>query len=270
MKTLIWSVAWGDYRYMLQSLVKSMNSVGIEHDILVYCDEALSGCKNKQMIKDIQMDSTQYWKFEYLTRVAEMDYDLFVFIDSDHYFVRKPRLDFSEIIGEDPWHSFLESPINDITTRRSDWWGLPNAQMVELWRAFGVNQNIVYNTNGGFWICKKNFAQQARDTVNHFREFQKKAGLNFPEEVGIAVLSHMFSKDYSARFHKNYMDIWASEWTGVYSDVIPKGAPWKFVEYMTNKESVVDPAIVHAMRSKNALVAMGKDEMIKNIRREYS
>jgi hypothetical protein len=39
---------------------------------------------------------------------------------------------------------------------------------------------------------------------------------------------------------------------------------------MTNKESVVDPAIVHAMRSKNALVAMGKDEMIKNIRREYS
>lgn len=270
MKTLIWSVAWGDYRYMLQSLVKSMNKVGIEHDILVYCDQPLSGCKNKQMITDIQLDQTQYWKFEYLKRVAEMDYDLFVFIDSDHYFVRKPTLDFHQIIGDDQWHSFLESPLNDTVTKRGDWWGLPNAKMVTLWKTFGVNQKIMYNTNGGFWICKKNFAQHARDTVMQFRDFQKKAGLNFPEEVAIAVLSHMFSQDYAARFHKNYMDIWASEWTGALKDILPTGKPWKFVEYMTHTESVVDPAIVHAMRSKNALIEMGKYEMSKNVRKEYS
>lgn len=216
------------------------------------------------------MDQTQYWKFDYLSKVAELDYDIFVFIDSDHYFVRKPNLDFSKIIGDDPWHSFLESPINDVSTKRKDWWGAQNQQMTTLWKAFGVNQKIIYNTNGGFWICKKNFAQHAKETVTHFREFQKKAGFNFPEEVAIAVLSHMFSLDYTARFHKNYMDIWASEWTGVFKDAIPNGKPWKFVEYMTNTESVVDPAIVHAMRSKNALVGMGKYEMSKNIILGYS
>jgi hypothetical protein len=270
LKTLIWSVAWGDYRYMLQSLVKSMKDVGIEHDVLVYCDEALSGCKNKQMIDSIALDQTQYWKFEYLNKVAEMDYDLFVFIDSDHFFVRKPSLDFHQIIGQDQWHSFLESPINDTSTRRQDWWGLSNPKMVTLWRAFGVNQKTLYNTNGGFWICRKNFAQQARETVTNFREFQRKAGFNFPEEVAIAVLSHMFSADYSARLHKNYMDIWASEWTGALKDIIPNGKPWKFVEYMTNTESVVDPAIVHAMRSKKALVELGKYEMNRNTQRKYS
>lgn len=247
-----------------------MKDVGIEHDVLVYCDEALSGCKNKQMIDSIALDQTQYWKFEYLNKVAEMDYDLFVFIDSDHFFVRKPSLDFHQIIGQDQWHSFLESPINDASTRRQDWWGLSNPKMVTLWRAFGVNQKTLYNTNGGFWICRKNFAQQARETVTNFREFQRKAGFNFPEEVAIAVLSHMFSADYSARLHKNYMDIWASEWTGALKDIIPNGKPWKFVEYMTNTESVVDPAIVHAMRSKKALVELGKYEMNRNTQRKYS
>ena len=57
MKTLIWSVAWGEYRYMLQSLVHSMNKVGIEHDILAYCDEPIHGCKNKELIKDITLEA---------------------------------------------------------------------------------------------------------------------------------------------------------------------------------------------------------------------
>jgi hypothetical protein len=246
-----------------------MRNCGIEHDIVVYCDEPLHGCKTRAMIKEIQMDQTQYWKFEYLVKVAEMDYDLLVFIDSDHYFVRKPILDFSEIIGNDVWHSFLESPLNDTTTLRSDWWSVKNENMVNLWRQFGVSQKVVYNTNGGFWICKKEFAKHAKYVVNNFRQYQAKLGLNLPEEVPIGVLSHMFSLDYEKRMHKNYMDIWASEWTGALKDNIPEGMPWKFVEYMTHKESVVDPAIVHAMRSKNALVKMGKEIMKKNPDRRY-
>ena len=43
MRTLIWSVAWGDYRYMLQNLMNSIRSVGIEHDILTFSDQHLSG-----------------------------------------------------------------------------------------------------------------------------------------------------------------------------------------------------------------------------------
>jgi hypothetical protein len=258
MKTLIWSVAWGDYRYMMQSLMGSIRESGVEHDLLTFSDEPLDGVMSLEMDTRITMDFKQYWKFQYLSRLAELDYDLFVFIDSDHFFVRKPPKEFYEVIGSDPWHSFLESPINDPSTRRGDWWSVQNPEMVNLYRGFGVNQRTVYSTNGGFWMCRREFIPQAAAVGLAFRDYQKNLGLDLPEEVGIAVMSHMFSKEYTDRFHKNYMDFWASEWTGALQDRVPDGEPWQFQEYMTGTRSVVNPAIVHAMRSKKALVERGK------------
>lgn len=258
MKTLIWSVAWGDYRYMLQSLVKSIRDVGIEHDILTFTDQPLAGVKSCEIDGKIELDFKQYWKFHYLKKIKRLDYDLFVFIDSDHFFVRKPSKDFSDIVGCDPWHSFLESPINAESTRRGDWWGVPNLSMVELYRGFGVNQREIYSTNGGFWMCRKNFMDHAADTGLLFRDYQRVQGLDLPEEVAISVLSHLFSLDYRDRFHYNYMDIWASEWTGVLKDRLPDGSSWNFQEYMAMDNKSVNPAIVHAMRSKNALVEKGR------------
>lgn len=259
MKTLIWSVAWGEYRYMMQSLMDSVRSVGIEHDILTFSDEPLSGVASCEIDKSIEMDFKQYWKFHYLRRVSELDYDLFVFIDSDHYFVRRPPVDFSALVGSDPWHSFLESPINSPATKRPDWWGVQNHSMVEVYRNFGVTQDTVYSTNGGFWMCKREFAKHASNVGLLFRDYQRGLGLDLPEEVAIAVMSHLFSLDYSRRLHQNYMDFWASEWTGVLKDAIPDGSPWEFQEYMTGARSRVNPALVHAMRSKSALVAKGKE-----------
>ena len=259
MKTLIWSVAWGDYRYMLQSLMDSISSVGIKHDMLTFSDEPLSGVISCETDKSIEMDFKQYWKFHYLRKLSELDYDLFVFIDSDHYFVRKPSKDFSEIIGSDPWHSFLESPINSSDTKRGDWWGVPNESMVKIYRNFGVVQDIVYNTNGGFWMCKKNFLKHASSTGLLFRDYQRNLKLDLPEEVAIAVMSHMFSKDYSSRMHSQYTDLWASEWTGALKDKLPDGSEWVFQEYMTHARSTLNPAIVHAMRSKSALTENGKN-----------
>ena len=266
MKTLIWSVAWGDYRYMMQSLMNSIRDVGIEHDLLTFSDEPLTNVISCELDKTIEMDFKQYWKFNYLKKIKELNYDLFVFIDSDHFFVRKPEKDFKDIIGQDSWHSFLESPINSSRTKRQDWWGLANAEMVKLYRDFGVSQNIVYSTNGGFWMCKKEFAQHAAHVGFLFRDFQKSKGLNLPEEVAIAVLSHMFSLNYEDRFHSQYTDIWASEWTGALKDILPNGSPWIFQEYMTNERISVNPAIVHAMRSKQALANVGKQIFSSNER----
>jgi hypothetical protein len=258
LKTLIWSVAWGDYRYMTQNLMDSIRKSGVDHDILTFSDEPLHGVISCEKDPSIQMDFKQYWKFKYLTKIAQLDYDLFVFIDSDHHFVRKPSKDFSEIIGDDPWHSFLESPINSPQTKRGDWWGVPNPAMTRLYRDFGISQDTVYSTNGGFWMCRKSFASHASNVAFLFNDFQRSKSLDLPEEVAVAVLSHMFSLDYSKRFHSSYLDIWASEWTGVLSDQVPVGEPWAFQEYMTHEKSIVNPAIVHAMRSKKALVDSGK------------
>lgn len=258
MKTLIWSVAWGDYRYMLQSLVKSIRNVGIQDDILVFTDEPIQLCKREPLIKNIELDFKQYWKFHYLRSIKSLDYDLFVFIDSDHFFVRKPSITFSDVIGSDPWHSFLESPINSSETKRGDWWGVPNNTMIKIYQNFGVNQNTVYNSNGGFWMCRKSFIDHACDTGLLFRDYQRPFNFDLPEEVGIAIMSHLFSKDYSNRFHSKYLDYWASEWTGSLKDALPNGEPWIFQEYMTHNRTSVNPAVVHAMRSKKALIDYGK------------
>jgi hypothetical protein len=264
MKTLIWSVAWNEYRFMLQSLVSSIREAGLEHDILTFSDEPIHGTISCEIDKKIDLDFKQYWKFEYLLKVCELDYDLFVFIDSDHYFVRKPSKEFCDIIGSDPWHSFLESPLNSSQTKRPDWWGVPNGRMVKLYKDFGIIQKTAYSTNGGFWMCKKGFARHAAATAARFKNFQRINGMDLPEEVFVAILSHMFSTEYQDRFHSNYEDIWASEWTGALSDKIPDGSPWEFQEYMTNAKKVVNPAIVHAMRSKNALVSKGKQVLEHN------
>jgi hypothetical protein len=244
---------------MLQALSTSIRQVGIEYDILTFSDEPLSDVISCPLDPNIGLDTVQYlWKFHYLSKLRALDYDLFVFIDSDHYFVRKPPCDFSELLHGDQWHAFLESPLNASTTRRKDWWKVPNAEMVALWRDFGVKQKIVYNTNAGFFICKKEFIDHVCKVARLFDQHQKARGLNLTEETTVAVLCHLFSLDYTKRFHEFYMDYWASEWTGVLKDTIPNGEPWEFEEYMTFKKSMANPAIVHAMRSKDALVNAGK------------
>ena len=258
MKTLIWSVAWGNYRYMTQALMDSIRACGLEHDLLTFSDEPLDGVMSCKMNDRIEMDFRQYWKFKYLPILAELDYDLFVFIDSDHYFIRKPPKTFAQIIGDDPWHSFLESPINSPTTRRQDWWGVKNDDMVDVYRGFGAHQRTIYSTNGGFWMCRKDFLSRASSVGLAFGNYQKTLGLDLPEEVGIAVMSHMFSVDYSKRMHSSYEDVWASEWTGSIKNRIPDGSQWQFEEYMTHNRKMVNPAIVHAMRSKDALTEVGK------------
>ena len=269
-KTLIWSVAWGDYRYMLQALMNSIKDVGVECDLLTFSDAPIANVISCRLDPSIRLDTKQYlWKFHYLNKLKDLNYDAFVFIDSDHIFVRKPPLSFSELLGEDSWHTFLESPLNSPKTKRGDWWNVPNSKMVALWRSFGVKQQIVYNTNAGFFICKKEFIEHICKVADLFYQHQKAHGLYLTEEVTVAVLGHLFSRDYATHFHNRYINYWASEWTGSLSNQMPDGNPWPFEEYMTQEKSMVNPAIVHAMRSKQALMAKGR-EIVENLSRQPS
>lgn len=255
---IYWSVAWGTHTNMLQALVKSMRANGIKERFIAYTDKILENVENRPLDASIPKDQPQFWKFEYLARhMANEKVDALVFIDADHFFVRAPTHEPLEILGPDPWHSFLESPINSSATRRGDWWSCPNEKLVSLYRRFGVVQKEIRNTNGGFWICRPEFADHARMVAKDFNNFASREGYSFPEEVSISVLSHMFSKDYSLRFGEKWESYWASEWTGQFSDRVPDGTPWRHQSYMTGMQALVNPAIVHAMRSKNALAALG-------------
>ncbi|MCE7505977.1 hypothetical protein LZG75_06955 [Polynucleobacter sp. IMCC30063] len=243
---------------MLQSLVASVKGVGLNYDFLTFSDEPIARAISCPLDSEINLDFHQKWKFHYLYKLRELDYDNFIFIDSDHYFVRKPTIALPDLLAGDSWHTFLESPINSPSTKRPDWWSMPNSMMVDLWRSFGVKQKILYNTNGGFFICKKNMIEQILATSILFDEHQNAYGLSLPEEVTDAVLTHLFSLDYCKHLHSRHIDHWASEWTNALGGNLPDGSNWEFEEYMTRERSIVNPAIVHAMRSKVALIDKGR------------
>lgn len=256
---IIWSVAWGDYAYMLQALVTSLRRTGFDGKIVVFCDRPIQDAEYRPIDPQIDLDQLQFWKFEYLCKhmAVEPGLDL-VFIDSDHYVVRNVSDDLPKLIADGPWHSFLEGPINTAATRRTDWWGCPNSEFIKLCRDFGVMQKEIRNSNGGFWAIRSEFAETSRRVAKEFHEFARKRGYVFPEEVSIAVMSHMFSEDHTNRFAEKWSHLWGSEWTGTLQDRLPDGNPWKLVNYMSGETSLVNPAIVHAMRSKSALVSFGK------------
>jgi hypothetical protein len=258
-KFCYWTISWGDYDYIAQSMINSARNVGIDDHFYAFTEKPIKNCFNISLNKNIQLDQLQFFKFEYLEKeILKLDYDYFVFIDADHYFVRKPDISPLDIIKDDPWHSFLESPINLPSTKRKDWWGVPNMVLEKFFRKNGVMSREIRNSNGGFWIVKKEFISQARILAYEFHNKFKKYNITVPEEVSIAYLSHLMSPIIEDRFLENYTNYWASDWTDNFKDIVPFNREWDYVSYMTLENMRVKPAIVHAMRSKNALIKMSK------------
>jgi hypothetical protein len=125
-------------------------------------------------------------------------------------------------------------------------------------RNAGVKSQEIRNTNGGFWICEKNFINQACFLAYEFHNFLKKYNIIVPEEVSIAYISHLMSPKLKDRFIENYTNYWASDWTEIFKDQIPVDKSWEYTSYMTYEKILVNPAIVHAMRSKEALIRLSK------------
>lgn len=259
MKICYWSIAWGQYSYILQSLLKSFQDVGMVEDFHIFSDKELKYAKNHELIPTIQLDQLQFFKFHYLKEIAKLDYDIFVFIDADHFFVRKPDLNIEQILNDDPWHSFLESPVNSVKTRREDWWSIRNQDLVKYFRKLGVNSEEIRNTNGGFWICRKDFINKAFDLAFECHNYLKLQNHIVPEEVSIGYISHASSKNIENRFAEKYFNYWASDWTNNFFNIIPKNNTWEWVSYMTMEKFLINPAIVHGMRSKSALIEYGKN-----------
>lgn len=263
-KICYWSISWGDYDYMVQSLVNSFKDVGMKEDFVTFTEKPIKNCINYRLNKNIENDQLQFFKFEYLKQIKEMDYDIFVFIDADHFFVRKPEIEVEDILAGSPWHSFLESPINMPSTQRKDWWSIPNNILVNLMRRSGVMSKEIRNTNGGFWICHKNFANQASHLAYKFHNYLKSFNIIVPEEVSIGYLSHLMSPVLKDRFLENFTNYWASDWTENFKDRLPEDQKWEYTSYMTYEKIEVQPAIVHAMRSKKALIELGKNYISNN------
>lgn len=248
-----WSVADGTYADMMSTCVRSARTVGVKNDFHVFTDGTVfdATCHNPG-----DFDKSHFlFKFEFLKEMGKLDYDYFVFIDSDNYFVRHPG-NLIEQTQRSPLHVVMESDCAAENNTRGDWWECPLDDYVRLMRASGVQSRSVFNTNAGFWIVHRYAIDQMVDLAMEFWHYAKGQGFTFTEEAPLAYVGHMMmGNPYQHTLQAN-PDVWASDWTGHFAGRIPDGSAWNFVDYMSGIPIRVNPAIVHCMRSKQAMINM--------------
>jgi hypothetical protein len=196
-----------------------------------------------------------FFKLRFLRdEVSRLDYDYYVWLDADTYFVRDPG-NLLRLMRGSPVHVCMESDICRPDNKRPDWWGCSLKNCAALMRFMGVRSRAIFNTNGGFWIVHRGAVSRFCELVFEFADAAKKLGLHqFCDEPCLAYAMQMLCGDPYAHTLKETADVWASEWTGVYKNRLPDGEPWTFTDYFNFETFEVNPAIVHAMRSKNALM----------------
>lgn len=261
-KYCYWSVADGKHAEMMKSVIRSARNVGVKEDFHIWSDTNIDGAINHECGN---FDKSHYlFKFKFLKeQVSALDYDFFVFLDADSYFVRNPGNVLRVLYGA-PIHVCLESDCTDPQNTRPDWWGCPLDKYVQLMRERGVKSKSVFNTNAGFWIVKKEVIDLFYNLTMEFWQYCKNCGFIFTEEAPLAYAGHMLMADPYVHTLKSHRDIWASDWTGNYANRLPDGKPWQFEDYMSGYKFTVNPAIVHAMRSKEVLMLPSSNEPVED------
>ncbi len=247
-----WSVVDGDYAIMAETLVNSVRRAGAFTDFHLWTDRPVQGA--------ICHDAGQFDKWGCLFKltflresVQRLNYDYFIWLDTDCYFVRHPG-DILRVLKGSPMHITLECDLCRPNNRRLDWWGCPNATFAELLRRQGVRSRSIYNVNGGFFVIHHDAVETVVSLATEFWHAAKAAGYTFNDEPLLAYAMQMLCGDPLRHTLKENADVWASDWTGYFAGELPDGQPWWFADYFTEEVIPVDPAIVHAMRSKEAML----------------
>lgn len=252
-----WSVADGKYADMMATSIASARAVGVREEFHIWTDKAIP---HATCHPSGNYEFKNYlFKFDFLKKVSQLRFDFFVFLDADNYFVRHPGNVIAATQGA-PVHVVLESDCGKESNLRPDWWGCPLGEYVRLMRDCGVRSRSVYNTNAGFWIVHRDVVDRLVDLALEFWNACSAAGYRFTEEAPLAYAGHMLMGNPYAHLLKSDSQLWASDWTGVYANRIPDGQAWEFEDYMDGRRFLVNPAIVHCMRSKEAMIAKAKHD----------
>jgi len=252
-----WAVVDGPYADMMQATIFSARRVGVFKDFHIWCDHPVREAICHE-VKDLEK-SNFLFKIRFLGEVVkQLNYDYFIWLDADTYFVRNPG-DVLRVMHSAPVHSTLESDACAPNNQRPDWWGCALARYARLMRARGVHSHSIFNVNAGFWIVHHDVIETFCDLALGFWELWKRDGHDpFSEEPPLAYATHMLCGNPYLHTLKHCSDVWASDWLGCNAEFLPDGRPWMFEDYFSGERSLVNPAIVHAMRCKEALIAEGR------------
>lgn len=219
-KFCYWTVADGDHAYMAETMIDSARAVGVEEDFYLISDREIPAAV---FTYDCGAFDKNHYLFKFLFLRDHMqnllNYEYFVFIDADCYFVRHPGNVLDYLKGA-PIHVCLESDCA-LPSVRPDWWGCPLPIYVELMRQRGVKSKQVYNTNAGFWIVKRTAIKHFCELAYSFWNYCKDRGYTFTEEAPLAYCGHMMTGDCELHTLRSTTELWASDWMGVYKGRLP-------------------------------------------------
>jgi hypothetical protein len=90
-----------------------------------------------------------------------------------------------------------------------------------------------------------------------FYKYGLECSYRFVDEQLWSYAMHMLCADLEVHTLRETSDLWGSDWTGEFTHRLPTSSPWELTDYFTGERRLVNPAIVHAMRSKTLLIREG-------------
>jgi len=251
-----WSIASGSYAKMAQCLVDSARRVGVFKDFHIWTDGSVEGAichrlrASKARAPLAQLRLLQQ-------EVRKLKYDYWVWLDADTFFVRHPG-NVLRVLHGAPVHSSLESNAALPEPAEPDWGICSLSNFTKLMRFSGVRSRGIFTLNSGFWVVHRDVIDTFCGLAWDFWIFCKRVGYLFQFETLLAYATQMLCGNPYAHTLKSTADLWAPDRDGKYSGRVPDGRGWKYVDQFSGDRFKVNPAIVHAMHSKRALVAMAR------------
>ena len=253
-----WTVVDGTYADMAQTVVQSARQVGVTTDFHIWTDQPIRGAISHRAGDFSKWKWGCMFKLLYMyEQLPQLNYDYFVWFDADTYFVRDPGRILRVMHGS-PLHIALECDVCLPQNVRREWWLCPNEVFAELMRSKGVRSKAIYNVNGGLFVVHRDAIDSVYQLTHDFFNFCQKRGYTFVDEPLLAYAMQMLCGNPSLHTLRATADLWASDWIGQFGDGLPDGRAWRFIDYFTEEEFDVNPAIVHVMRSKRPLIEAGR------------
>lgn len=250
-----WTVATGDYVDLVAAMVDSARRVGVSEPFHVWSDRPVPGAEWHR----VGAFNPWGWLFKLVflrEQVQRLDFDYYVFLDADNWFVRHPG-DPGRWLSGSPLHLTLEA---DLTRAESVpvWWEYSAGTIAALMHAAGVRHRSVHTVNAGMFVVRREAIEGVYRLMNRFWAFCREHGVWCVDEMLLSFAMHRVCRDPSPHLLAATHGFWATDTHGVYARRLPDGRPFHFRGFHRQHDLWVDPAIVHLIRGKGPLRAYAR------------
>ena len=250
-----WSAVEGEDAAIMSSAIRSARRVGVTEDFHVWSPDPVPGATHHLC------GPLERWggifKFVFLCRaVQDLDYEAYVWIDADSWFVRHPG-DVLKVMQGAPMHASLETNFAEAKHAAAPLWGSRAEVMLELMRSGGVRSNALFTVDGGLFVVRRAAVDTVYELAREFWIFCRDRGQRLEHEPLLSFVMHLLCGNPYAHTLERTADLWACDRHGCFRDGPPIGQPWKFQDCFGYEPQMVNPAILHLPRSKPAMMAWG-------------